>query len=162
MKKFLSLAVLLMAVSTLSYSQSVSLSVISSQGNIDKNEYLTIEWTIGESFVETVRQSHIILTQGFQQTFDQKNLRMSHPLLSFNIFPNPTATDFNISLNTSDHDLFMLSLYDIHGRMLQQVKLNQGFRTTHINMAGLSAGLYLLKITDNGGFNVESHKIIKL
>ena len=69
MKKnsLLLIALNLLAISA--FSQSLSKSIIASQGGVDSTADLTLEWTLGENFIETVSEANNIYTQGFNQSY---------------------------------------------------------------------------------------------
>ena len=148
-------------ISTFGFSQNLSLSVIPAQGGFDKTENISLEWTLGESIIETVSKDQIILTQGFHQSFIQRILNVYETPFNILIYPNPAYSQFNVHLDIAIEEQLFLRLFDIHGRGLKEASVYAGVRDVIIDVSNLSSGLYLLKISDLNGSVFESHKIIK-
>lgn len=70
------------------------------------------------------------------------------------IYPNPAQHEVNV---TSKHEIKSLHLYDIQGRLLQIVNVNE--TQAKIDIASRTNGIYFLKVTTSEGIKVE--KIIK-
>ncbi len=65
-------------------------------------------------------------------------------LSNLTIFPNPTNTGF-INIMTSNSELINVKVFDILGK--QVIKSN--VENNQLNVSGLSAGVYILKLTQN-------------
>ena len=74
MKKNTHLSFAFAIITTFSFAQITpsTISVISAQGGFDKTESISLEWTLGENFVETVSLENNIFTQGFHQSYFNK------------------------------------------------------------------------------------------
>ncbi|RYY87241.1 MAG: T9SS type A sorting domain-containing protein [Chitinophagaceae bacterium] len=73
-------------------------------------------------------------------------------------FPLPARNQLTVQ-----HDKMnggMLSLATADGRTVRQLVVNNGTIQTQIDLNGLSAGLYILRVDDGNG-NVESMKVVK-
>ncbi len=164
MKNILYYLFLFLFISTLSFSQNLSLSVVSAQGDFDKTENISLEWTLGESFIETVNYGSTTFTQGFNQSFNNRILNINESIFDFNIqvYPNPVYKQFHVYFDAIDNEILLLKLYDIHGRILiEEISILNNNNNTLIDITNLSSGLYLLNISDLEGLIIESHKIIK-
>ncbi len=153
--------IILIVVSTVCYSQSLSLSVISSTGGFDKTDNISLEWTLGESFIETLTDENIIFTQGFQQSFSNRILGINEYYTNIQVFPNPAYTQINVYFDSNSYEKLLLNLYDIHGRILIEESTLFNKNEKLIDITNFSSGLYLLNISDLEGLFIESHKIIK-
>jgi hypothetical protein len=77
------------------------------------------------------------------------------------MYPNPSDSQVNISINSSDARDYTLSIKDIYGRTIlsQSDKLFVGSNTLSLNVAGLSPGMYILSMVDKSGLLLESQKL---
>ena len=155
--------VFLLLLSTFGFSQDLSLSIVPAQGGFDKTDDITLEWTLGESFVETINHTNKIYTQGFHQSFIQLKLNVNEPFIDYNIYayPNPVASQLNVHFDVSNNSKLILYIFDIHGRKLKEVSTSTNNNSTSIDMSDLSSGIYMLHISDTDGSVFETHKILK-
>lgn len=75
---------------------------------------------------------------------------------SFNVYPNPSADVFAITLDKVVNGL--IEVYDISGKKVKSVELNQGLADYKLDLSGYSKGVYMLNFISNG--KIESKKII--
>ncbi len=74
------------------------------------------------------------------------------------VYPNPFANDFNVTL-TAAHVDAVLHLMDVSGRIIRTYNTNGESKLT-INRSGLSAGVYLLRLTTEEGNPIGITRII--
>jgi hypothetical protein len=77
-------------------------------------------------------------------------------------YPNPVKTELNITAANAANGYYAIELVNIAGKQIMVQKLN-GAQIKSMSMrkpTGLSAGLYLLKITEIGTNNQEIFKVI--
>ena len=146
------------------FSQNNISTLISPQGGFDKTEFISLEWSLGEIFVETINLSDNIITQGFHQSYfnTSSTLDISQPLENlFNIivFPNPTNSELNVYI--SEKLNIDYSLYDLNGRLIKQSLSNNINFNIQIDIKNLAVGIYILKLSNSNGLFLEEHKIIK-
>ena len=139
---------------------------MSAQGGFDTLGEMTLEWTLGEPFVETVASNKNILTQGFHQSFSSNTSTLAinpipESLFKSVVYPNPVNSLLNINLTTSEESKFKISLYEITGRFIKQSSVNTKNSSITINVTDLSSGMYILQISNANGSLIETHKIIK-
>lgn len=137
--------IILIVISTFSYSQIVSNDVVSSGGNSFIQPNLTMDWTLGDLSVETYSINNIILTQGFQQGNLMLTKIEDHiPFGSkIKVYPNPTKSIVNIETADFDKSLYY-ELLNQNGKMIKTANLK-----TNKDVVDLSAyanGLYYLNI----------------
>ena len=121
--------------------------VISSSGGVFENSSGSISFTIGECVISSLSSAGTMLTQGFQQPKLAiiENSPVSLQGMDIVAFPNP-AEEFVI-LKTEDFQGLSYTLYDLHGRIVQQ---NDIISTeTQLNFNLLEPSTYLLKVTRN-------------
>ncbi|HEX8460156.1 MAG TPA: T9SS type A sorting domain-containing protein [Segetibacter sp.] len=80
-----------------------------------------------------------------------------------NIYPNPTSSLLNISLNAPAINKMMLIVTDIKGAILvkQTLRVNAGDNSFNIKTQNLKAGTYFLKVFSQEGENVGESKFVK-
>ena len=71
--------------------------------------------------------------------------------------PNP-ASNFVVVYNYKDEMQRTIFLYDINGKMVNQVRTYQ--TATRIETSGLRNGIYILRITDGSSKVIRTEKII--
>ncbi len=74
---------------------------------------------------------------------------------SISIFPNPTSKQ--ISIIPSNTDSFAFELIDLNGRIIKAGEMNQA---TNINVLGIPAGLYYLRIVNQYSGKAVAEKIV--
>jgi len=65
------------------------------------------------------------------------------------IYPNPTSSDITVVLNDATLKIVDIELYDLTGKKVHQQTVNQPLAT--LQMSGLAAGVYVLKVFLNQG-----------
>ncbi len=73
---------------------------------------------------------------------------------AFSVYPNPTTGTVNI-LSSSDVNGGTAILTDLAGRVVA----NQAVAGNSLNLTGVNAGLYLVRISDANGRNLGTHKL---
>jgi hypothetical protein len=73
-------------------------------------------------------------------------------LNSFNVYPNPTNGVFNIELNTSAVDAVSVTVSNVTGQQVYSTIINNanGTMTVPVDLTENAAGVYLIKVTNNG------------
>ncbi|HEX5153785.1 MAG TPA: T9SS type A sorting domain-containing protein [Parafilimonas sp.] len=74
------------------------------------------------------------------------------------IYPNPFQSILNIDFSAANKTQKRISVYDVSGKLLLN-RFSDG--NTQLDVKQLSAGTYLIKITDGNGKELYSGKIIK-
>lgn len=132
--------------------------VISVQGDSYDNGTNRLDYTIGETVIETVSNGTNEMTQGFHQTFlTVTNIEDLAVDFLVNVFPNPTAKF--ITLTVEKYEDLTLYFYDVTGKLLKQAVLTQ--RETHLNVSEFPKGNYLLTLTHEGNKKLKTFKLIK-
>jgi len=62
------------------------------------------------------------------------------------VYPNPIKDIFTINL--SNQPIQKLSLYDIQGKIVQEIRLEKGQQNFEMNIQHLENGMYILKVND--------------
>ena len=118
--------------------------VISTQGESFSNASISLDWTIGETVVETFSDSSYQLTQGFHQPqLIITAIEDIKDAFSIKIFPNPTKAFIHLNLERPE-DHFVYQLYDINGKLLKENVINDS--QVIIQMGEFSSGSYFLVV----------------
>ncbi len=78
---------------------------------------------------------------------------------NIDIFPNPFQDILNLKFHEIENSL-TVSIYDLNGKKLISEKMDTS-GTHSIHLGNLSAGVYIIKITDQNGSFYHSSKLIK-
>jgi hypothetical protein len=141
-------------------SQSLSPEIVSSSGSFFSNGTNQLSWTLGEPVINTESAGNFILTQGFHQTLLSANPVNFISDYNIKVFPNPTQDLLQIKIDSAPDD-YQFDLYDIVGRNIKSTIINQS-NFIQLSLAELSAGNYLLKITDKEHRLIQAFKVQKL
>ena len=111
--------------------------------------YTSIENASG-SVYQGVQQPYVLTPDGINTNPDID--------LSMSVYPNPSTTLINLSVQNMDLTNLSFQLFDVLGKLLvtQKITNNQ----TSIVMEEFAAGSYFLKVSDNNA-ELKSFKIIK-
>jgi hypothetical protein len=74
---------------------------------------------------------------------------------SFNIYPNPTTSEFTVEINTDFNTQVVINVTDLTGKVVssQILTVAKGLNKTQVNVANLAAGNYLVKVADGKTLN---------
>ena len=166
MKKNVLFLITVCFISSLVFSQDLSLNVIASQGNVDSTDDITLEWTLGEIFIKTVVGQDNIYSQGFHQPelIGARNALKTEPLVNNEnilIYPNPSNHLMYIEFKIDHGSKIILNFYDLYGRFIKESKLDTNNSKLQFNISDLADGIYLLNISNAEGSLDETHRIIK-
>lgn len=103
----------------------------------------------------TLSSDVITLNHGVQQYFIPSCEKNS--MIKILASPNPSKGLVNINFENWDDVELTLSVYDVLGKLIFSTRLNQ--KTTQLNLAGLSSGMYIVSIQNVCG-GASSFKII--
>lgn len=164
-----------------SQAQSISNNVIASGGTTLTSGNVTLEYTVGETFTNTLSSTNNSITQGFHQpnilvarmasneakneseigneTAD-KQITDNSIAFHFDVYPNP-ATDFvNVRINEIPESKCVLILSDETGRVITSKQISDV--ETQIDFTQLASGKYFITVKTEDGKVKESFKVIKV
>lgn len=82
-----------------------------------------------------------------------RNARFQSVLAGHEVFPIPTKAGLTLRLTNTPETNLQAYLYDLHGRVVKQMIINQ--KETLIDIKDIAAGQYLLVLSDGSSFKVE-------
>jgi len=78
--------------------------------------------------------------------------------IGVDIFPNPTSSQLNITLNSPNKTIYQLQITDLQGKQILQKQINA--KQTKLDVSNLSKGIYILEGITNTGESF-SRKFVK-
>ncbi len=150
MKKLFTLFAALLLASQFSFGQiELSPTVIASAGDYAEAGSISLSWTLGEIAVMTLEKGDLILTQGFQQSYDLGTGIGLDPIdWQIIAYPNPVANELKIQFDVLEPTDFWVEIQDVTGRILSQ----QQYKEIHpgdivpISMSSYKYGVYFFKV----------------
>lgn len=138
--------------------------VVSNGGEYFSNANGSFSWTLGEPVTETVNSGTNILTQGFQQDFENLlGLQFLTNNESIGIYPNPFVNDVFLKCETCIQGDINLSLCDTRGRVINNkltfILLSEN--ALKVDLSGLSVGVYFIKISIDQNIGEQLFRIVK-
>lgn len=129
--------------------QSLDNWVIGSGGESSVNPGIQLSWTLGEPNTATISKDHLMVTEGFHQSylpqvFFPAGISVGKNF-SVQVFPNPAFDLIQIHFADTQTKDFELRLLDLHGKMLQYHRY-QDVTNAQLNVKELPAATYLLSI----------------
>jgi hypothetical protein len=146
-------------------SQQLNPSVMAADGGISKAAGISLEWTLGETFVESISTTDRLYTQGFHQpVLFAKNFPVAEqPVLGYviTVAPNPVESVLTAIIASPTNEKIYLTLIDFTGRRFSVPTAYGKFSTVKMDMSGKISGIYLLEIRNVSGQLIKTYKIIK-
>lgn len=119
-------------------------SVLSNGGGNFEDANSIISWTVGETFITTLTNSSIILTQGFHQsslkvTSIKPNFAQG---MEIKAYPNPTVDYLNLKFEGDLPNDVSYRVLDQQGRVLSYDKVTE--LITEIDFSSYTQGVYII------------------
>ena len=121
----------------------------------------TAAYSVGQVVYTTHNGTNGSSAQGVQQPYEFYLLNQSKlfaQMAQLNLYPNPTSDYVKIHIEPFENETWVYQLFDNSGKLLlhKQLQSNQ----EQLNLKDLSAGIYLLTITNELDLQ-RSYKIVK-
>ncbi len=136
----------------------------STAGDYFVNGNFALEWSIGESIIETNTGTNNTITQGFHQNryvITSIN-EIADDNYSITVYPNPTSDNITIDFLIKNTETLKLKLIDAQGKLLINDKIKSEEKTKTLNLQNISKGIYLLNFYNVHGKLIKSFKIEKI
>lgn len=152
-----------LGVSSGGLAQQLSPSVMATAGGVARSQTMTLEWTLGESVVETHQATDRLYTQGFHQP----TLHVTEQLVGsdagyeFMVAPNPVSSHLTVTAKHVREVPLQLQLTDMTGRQFALPYLPATAESMQVDMARFPAGTYLLHIGTDAGPTLKTYKVVK-
>jgi hypothetical protein len=151
------LTVFLSSISFVMYGQTKTQQMIGSAGNSVSNGTAQLSWSVGEPITKTGSNGGIELAQGFHPRTLSITSMDELGSSSISIYPNPTSDLLLVDLNEKNISKGSYTLTDIHGRVIQQEKIETA--KFQVSFRELPAAAYLIQISIED--KIRTYKIIK-
>ena len=118
-------------------------------------------YSIGQVAFSNTIGTNGSINQGVQQPFEIFILGTDdfpEISLTMSVFPNPTTSSVNLSIQNYNVEAMAYQFFDINGRSIRSQKITQ--IETQISLENLESAIYLLQISDTSKL-VKTFKIIK-
>lgn len=132
-------------------------------GGFARSQTMTLEWTLGESVVETNSAADRLYTQGFHQPV----LHVTEQVVGndgaqdFMVAPNPVSTHLTVTAKYARETPIQLQLTDVTGRQFTLPYLPATAESMQVDMARFPAGTYVLRIGTETGKTLKTYKVTK-
>ena len=119
--------------------------LLASAGNQVQLPSIRIEQSIGDLMVASSSTSDLVLTQGFQQTYDFSTTVSETATGELLVYPNPTCDRVTIQWAGSATGTADVQLYDLLGKIMWsgRVPLSEQFE---VDLSDRAAGIYSLRV----------------
>jgi hypothetical protein len=140
---------------------SIERQVSASSGKSTFNGMLVVDWTLGETCVETYADNGgLMVSEGFHQVGLTATATSEGPLpYQVQVFPNPVSMTLYVSADASGS--LTASLFSLDGKELSTANLGLPVERAAISMSSLPAATYVLVFKDQGGSS-QAFKIQKI
>ena len=144
------------------YGQSAAPYVVASEGNHVDAAAFSLDYTVGETVIETLTRDSFTLTQGFHQP----NLMLINavdvlPELNVKVYPNPTADQLQFE-TTSETPSLIWQLSNANGQVILQSKRATTLLSETLDLGNYPAGTYWLSFRTPENRMLKSFQIIKI
>ena len=78
---------------------------------------------------------------------------------NFGMYPNPTSTTIQVSLQNVNDTLEKISIYDVMGKLIQTVNTDVNSQT--IDVSAFTKGVYMVEITTENGLKTTKKLVVK-
>ena len=143
--------------------QQLSPSVMATAGGFARSQTMTLEWTLGESVVETHATGDRLYTQGFHQPMLRvtEQVAENDAAQEFMVAPNPVSAQLTVTAKYARETPLQLQLTDVTGRQFALPYLPATAESMQVDMTRFPAGTYLLHIGTETGKALKTYKVIK-
>jgi hypothetical protein len=150
--------VMLLLMTTISYSQTISKQVIGTAGKTQSNSNIEVTWTIGEPIVGIMTAGGNQLGNGYHPALNLQALSIEDITLEVQIklYPNPTSEFLYISSPMIDS--FNIQIEDLSGK---QVYMGNISKDQPLDVSSYSQGMYMVTIENKENNKRNTYKIIK-
>lgn len=156
MNKFI--ALLLVLISTLGYSQTISKQVIGTAGKTQSNSDLKVSWTTGEPVVGLMTAGGNQLGNGYYPALDLQALSIEDNAMDVNlkVYPNPTSQFLYVS--HPELKSFSIQIVDLNGKQIYTGTIS---KEQPLDVSTYSQGMYMIILENKATNQKNTYKIIK-
>ena len=140
---------LLLIFSLLSQSQIIAPDLLASGGGHFSNNFAQISISIGESATETIQNSHLTMTQGFQQShYLPGELYISKSKnANCGVYPNPARNNIYIRYSFPNSGILTAEIFNLQGTCLLKQNFAASNSPIELAIGHFPDGFYILKLS---------------
>ena len=133
---------------------------INSGGNKANGATGSVNYSVGQVFYHHLNNDNYQIHEGVQYGYEIINsIGENNTIeLKYNVYPNPTTSNFTLNISDFNPNTFSYILYDINGKELNHLALTNP--KTNISLSKYNSKTFLLNVY-NKNKNVKSFTIIK-
>jgi len=161
--KRLTLLILTILGGTTLRAQMITPLILSSAGNSNQTNTMTIEWTLGELSITTISGPTTMITQGFHQpryvitALDE----ILETLGKINVYPNPTTDIVYMEMAFDKIISVQVGLTDLNGKLLFKKKYVGQNMHESVSFGNLPNGSYIMNFILEDNNSKQTFKILK-
>ena len=150
--------VMILLMTTISYSQSISKQVIGTAGKTQSNSNLKVSWTAGEPVVGLMTAGGNQLGNGYYPALDLQALSVEDNVLDvqLRVYPNPTSQSLYVT--HPNMSSFGITILDLNGKQLYSGNIN---KDEPLDVSNYTQGMYLVSVENKETNKKNTYKIIK-
>lgn len=141
--------------------------VLSAEGGISRGASIYLEWTLGETAVESLLAGASWFTQGFHQPL--LKVKEYSPVQApanpagwlVRVSPNPVQTSLQVQFVKAPEPGSVISLLDLQGRRLLSKAVGPEAGSLFIDFQSYVSGIYLLELRNGQGQLQHVYRIFK-
>jgi hypothetical protein len=130
--------------------------LVSTSGDFYANSTIQMEWSLGETIIESIGDGEILLTQGFHQSYLKFSDTVDNSIF---VYPNPFDLYLFIDVPELESERMYCKIWDVTGRLIYDIHNLSCFNQVYT--AEFAFGMYLVRIYDSKSRVVKTQKIIK-
>jgi hypothetical protein len=150
--------VIILMMTTISYSQSISKQVIGSAGRTQTNSNIKVSWTVGEPIVGIMTAVGTQLGNGYYPALNLQALSVKDNSLDLKIKVYPNPTSHSLYLTHPDMSSFGITIFDLNGKQLYSGTIN---KEEPLDVSNYTQGMYLVTVENKETNKKNTYKIIK-
>jgi hypothetical protein len=159
--------IILFSIIAYSKAQSISPSIINTNGNSVQINNEIYQWSVGEPYIQVDIASNIIVSSGFLQPEQEFITKIDNNIKpnELSLYPNPLKDILSVNTNFGNSGILSYHVFQIDGKLLhsqaKDITLKESF---NINLQDLSVGNYIIEFIFERQDNIKSsssYKILK-
>ena len=137
--------------------------VFASAGQYKEVGAISVNYTIGETLVQTTTNGATTLTFGFNQPESITNavVDINGKKIDINLSPNPVKDILHLSLSGNIDVPLTWTVSDVAGRQWAQTLTTVGQQAHDISLSNVPIGVYIVQAQLQNGALVQTFKVVK-
>lgn len=142
---------ILLVVAYAAVTQMSAQAVLSTTGGSYASSTVSVNWTVGETMIQTFDTNNVLVTQGLQQQSDFTSNVVEVPATTLTLWPNPARE--SVTISDSKSPIERIEIFDAVGKLVVTYAQKNTF-----SVAPLAAGSYVVRVHSNA--RSEEHRLV--